>query len=65
MDFCGGRRRRWLPWVLLVAVSLVLHLWLLDARSFHHDEAIHAHSSYDLVKNGNYRYDPTYHGPLL
>jgi uncharacterized protein (TIGR03663 family) len=62
MDFRG---RRWLPWVLLVAASLVLHLWLLDARSFHHDEAIHAHSSYDLVRNGNYRYDPTYHGPLL
>jgi len=46
-------------------VSLALHLWLLGARTFHHDEAIHAHAAYDLVQTGNYRYDPTYHGPLL
>ena len=65
MGFRGGGWRRWLPWLLLVVVSLALHLWLLDARSFHHDEAIHAHASYNLVRNGNYRYDPTYHGPLL
>lgn len=59
------RLRRWAPWFALVALSLGLHLWDLGERSFHHDEAIHAHSSYNLWTNGIYRYDPTYHGPLL
>jgi len=54
-----------MPWLLLVVVSLSLHLWRLEERSFHHDEAIHAHASFNLKTNGIYRYDPTYHGPLL
>ena len=57
--------RRIAVWSLLVLVSAALHLWQLDERSFHHDESIHAHSSYELVKRGVYRYNPTYHGPLL
>ncbi len=57
--------RRLLPWVLLAAFSLTLHLWGLDERSYHHDEAIHAQSAYQLLKSGNYHYDPAYHGPLL
>lgn len=57
-------RRHW-PWLVLIALSLALHLWGLGDRSYHHDEAIHAHSSYNLLHNGIYRYDPTYHGPLL
>jgi uncharacterized protein (TIGR03663 family) len=61
----GARWRRHWPWLALLALSLALHLWNLGDRSFHHDEAIHAHSSYNLLKNGIYRYDPTYHGPLL
>jgi len=69
MEF-GGRGGRWnwrrcLPWLVLVAASLALHLWDLGGRSFHHDEAIHAQAAYNLVQNGSYRYDPTYHGPLL
>jgi uncharacterized protein (TIGR03663 family) len=59
-----GVRRRW-PWLLLVLLSLLLHMGGLGERSFHHDEAIHAHGSYNLLKQGIYRYDPTYHGPLL
>ncbi|MCU0234441.1 MAG: hypothetical protein MUE90_10495, partial [Thermoanaerobaculales bacterium] len=65
MDLAGGRTKRLLPWVLLVALSLALHLWLLGERSFHHDESIHAQTSYQLLQTGAYRYDPTYHGPLL
>lgn len=57
--------RRWAPWLALLALSLTLHLWDLGDRSYHHDEAIHAHSAYNLLTNGVYRYDPTYHGPLL
>jgi len=62
--FSAAARRRW-PWIALLLLSAVLHLWVLGERSFHHDEAIHAHGSYNLLKNGIYRYDPTYHGPLL
>ena len=54
-----------MPWVALVVVSLALHLWVLGDRSYHHDEAIHAHAAHVLLKNGSYEYDPTYHGPLL
>lgn len=57
--------RRCLPWLALVALSLALHLWQLGERSYHHDESIHAQSAYQLVTSGTYRYDPTYHGPLL
>jgi uncharacterized protein (TIGR03663 family) len=53
------------PWVLLVLFSLALHLWDLDERSYHHDEAIHAHAAHIILKEGRYQYDPTYHGPLL
>jgi uncharacterized protein (TIGR03663 family) len=53
------------PWLLLVVFSLTLHLWDLGGRSYHHDEAIHAHGAHVLLKNGSYQYDPTYHGPLL
>jgi uncharacterized protein (TIGR03663 family) len=31
----------------------------------HHDESIHAFESYTLSKDGTWRYDPAYHGPLM
>ena len=65
MEFDRGWVRRYLPWLLLAVFSLTLHLWGLDERSYHHDEAIHAQASYQLLKSGTYHYDPTYHGPLL
>ncbi len=49
----------------LLLLSVVLHLAVLGQRSFHHDESIHAKLSWDLLHSGTYRYDPTYHGPLL
>lgn len=64
----AARRIRWrvvAPWLALVMLSATLHLWKLGDRSFHHDEAIHAKLSWDLAERGAYRYDPTYHGPLL
>ncbi len=56
--------RRW-PWMALVVLAVALHLWGLGGRSFHHDESIHARLSWDFLHEGQYRYDPTYHGPLL
>jgi len=61
----ADRIRRCGPWLALVVLSLILHLAGLGERAYHHDEAIHAHSAFNLVENGIYRYDPTYHGPLL
>ncbi len=59
------QRSHLIAWVFLAAVSLVLHLWGLEVRSFHSDEAIHAHAAYKLLHEGTYRYNPVYHGPLL
>lgn len=64
----GGQRRRTsrpAAWLALLAVSSALHLADLGARSYHHDESIHAHAAWVLAHEGRYRYDPTYHGPLL
>jgi uncharacterized protein (TIGR03663 family) len=52
-------------WLALLLLSATLHLYQLGDRSFHHDEAIHAHGSWVLLTEGRYQYDPTYHGPLL
>lgn len=53
------------PWWLLLLLSISLHCVDLGHRSFHHDESIHAKLSLDLAEGGGYRYNPTYHGPLL
>ncbi len=57
--------RRRMAWGLLLVLAVTLHLWRLGERSFHHDESVHAKLSWDLAERGVYRYDPTYHGPVL
>jgi uncharacterized protein (TIGR03663 family) len=51
--------------ILVFAVTLILRFAVLDLKLFHHDEAIHAWFSYELVTKGVYAYDPMYHGPFL
>jgi uncharacterized protein (TIGR03663 family) len=51
--------------VLFVVVALSTRFARLGARALHHDESIHAFMSYTLSKDGNWRYDPAYHGPFL
>ncbi|HEV8611473.1 MAG TPA: flippase activity-associated protein Agl23 [Thermoanaerobaculia bacterium] len=59
-------REAWLAAALLFALlALATRFWHLGDRPFHHDESIHAHQSYTLMKDGNWRYDPAYHGPFL
>ena len=58
-------RRERIAWIALVAGALLLRLVALGARPPHHDEAIHCDFAYNLLHSGIYRYDPTYHGPLL
>jgi len=59
------RRRETLAWSGLLVLALVVRLWALGDRPPHHDEAVHAHFADVLITQGAYRYDPTYHGPLL
>jgi uncharacterized protein (TIGR03663 family) len=51
--------------ILFAALALATRFWALGERPLHHDESIHAHQSYTLMKDGNWRYDPAYHGPFL
>jgi uncharacterized protein (TIGR03663 family) len=51
--------------ILFALLALTTRFWSLGDRPFHHDESIHAYQSYTLMKDGNWRYDPAYHGPFL
>jgi uncharacterized protein (TIGR03663 family) len=64
-------------YLLLMLASLVAHLWGLERMALHHDESIHAWSSWRLYSGAGgftcwggataptYCYDPVYHGPSL
>jgi uncharacterized protein (TIGR03663 family) len=52
-------------WGVLLAAALLLRVVGLEWRPPHHDEAIHAHFADAVLTRTEYRYDPTYHGPLL
>ncbi len=64
-------------YAVLIALSIVAHLWGLGQMALHHDESIHAWSSWKFYagKGGftcafggssdTYCYDPVYHGPSL
>lgn len=58
-------RREKACWLALVLLALLLRVWDLGGRPPHHDEAVHGHFAHELLVQGSYRYDPTYHGPLL
>ena len=60
-----SRRAFYAAGLLFVVLALTTRFWDLGDRPFHHDESIHAHQSYTLMKDGNWRYDPAYHGPFL
>ena len=49
----------------LLLLAAVTRFYDLGDRPLHHDESIHAYQSYSLAKDGNWRYDPAYHGPFL
>jgi len=59
------RRRELVAWAALGLLALAVRLVDLADRPPHHDEAVHAHFAHHLLTQGAYRYDPTYHGPLL
>jgi uncharacterized protein (TIGR03663 family) len=49
----------------ILIFAAATRFWRLGDRPFHHDESIHAYQSYTLSQNGEWRYDPAYHGPFL
>lgn len=51
-------------WVVLLVLSALFHLVQLGTHAFHHDESIHAWAALHLLKDGTYKYDPVYHGPV-
>ena len=51
--------------ILIFILTIFLRFWQLDLKLLHHDEAIHAWFSYELLTKGSWIYDPSYHGPFL
>ncbi len=51
--------------LLIFIFAILLRFWHLDLKLLHHDEAIHAWFSYELLTKGAWVYDPSYHGPFL
>ena len=51
--------------ILIFIIALFVRFWQLDLKLLHHDEAIHAWFSYELLTTGAWAYDPSYHGPFL
>jgi predicted membrane-bound mannosyltransferase len=49
----------------ILILAILLRFAFPDLKLFHHDEAIHAWFSYQLLTTGSYLYDPVYHGPFL
>lgn len=65
----GRTIRRWFSFnhlfILIFILALALRFAFLDLKLLHHDEAVHAWFSYQLLTKGTYAYDPMYHGPFL
>lgn len=53
-------------WLAIIGLAIATRMWDLSERAMHHDESIHGVFSYDMYRGKNiYRYDPTWHGPVL
>lgn len=50
---------------LILLFALLIRLFDLGDRVFHHDESVHASFTLKLLETGQYKYDPAYHGPFL
>ena len=61
----GLSRGEVLLYLAILALAAGLRFYDLGTRTFHHDEAIHAQESVEMIRGKQYRYDPAYHGPLL
>jgi uncharacterized protein (TIGR03663 family) len=53
-----------IAYAALVVVALVVRLWDLGDRPFHHDESQDAYFSWTFAEHGDYAYNPLLHGPV-
>jgi uncharacterized protein (TIGR03663 family) len=51
--------------IFIILTGMVVRIIVPELKLLHHDEAIHAWFTYELITKGKYLYDPMYHGPLL
>jgi len=51
--------------ILIILFALLIRLFDLGERVFHHDESVHASFTLKLLETGQYSYNPAYHGPFL
>ncbi len=51
--------------LLIIFFALLIRLFNLGDRVFHHDESVHASFTLKLLETGQYTYNPAYHGPFL
>jgi uncharacterized protein (TIGR03663 family) len=51
--------------LLIILSALLIRLFDLGERVFHHDESVHASFTLKLLNTGQYTYEPSYHGPFL
>ncbi len=61
----GHSRAFWLCAAVILLAACATRLWDLGSRPYHHDESIHARTSWDLAMGRGFKYDPVYHGPFL
>jgi uncharacterized protein (TIGR03663 family) len=61
----GLNRGELFLYLAILALATGLRFHDLGSRTFHHDEAIHAKESLEMIRGKQYRYNPAYHGPLL
>jgi uncharacterized protein (TIGR03663 family) len=65
---CTREITDWFLFAGLIILGLLLRWLQLGDRPYHHDESIHVMFGkyfYDFPSVNYYKYDPTYHGPLL
>jgi uncharacterized protein (TIGR03663 family) len=51
--------------LLIILSALLIRMYNLGERVFHHDESVHASFTLKLLNTGEYTYQPSYHGPFL
>ena len=63
--FSRVSKRDMIPYLLIMAVALVLRLWDLAPRAMHHDESLYASYAWYFAEGRGFQHDPLMHGPMM